>query len=92
MRAIWLQVEIPRWRKHGDGKLSHPQVRNVVSLSSDIVGNITTYTPLCTSIKGPMVSTRWYLGCLKGQLGGAGKQALMQDLELVYVALGSRGG
>ena len=28
----------------------------------------------CTSIKGlmAMVSIRWHLGCLKGQLGGAG--------------------
>ena len=25
-----------------------------------------TKTPQCTSIKGPMVSIRWYLGCLKG--------------------------
>ena len=28
--------------------------------------------PQCSSIKGLMVSVRWYLGCLKVQLGGAG--------------------
>ena len=31
--------------------------------------------PQCTSIKGLMVSIRWYLGFLKGQLGGAGSVA-----------------
>ena len=31
-----------------------------------------TYTPQCTSIKRLIVSIRWYLGSLKGQLGGAG--------------------
>ena len=28
-------------------------------------------TPECTSIRGLMVSIRWYLAFLKGQLGGA---------------------
>ena len=28
--------------------------------------------PQCTSIKGLMVSIRWYLRCLKGKLGGLG--------------------
>ena len=28
--------------------------------------------PQCTSIKGRIDSIRWYLGCLKGYLGGAG--------------------
>ena len=31
-----------------------------------------SYTPQCTCIKGLMVSIRWYLGFLTGQLGGAG--------------------
>ena len=33
---------------------------------------VITYTPQCTSIKGLMVSIRWYFWCLEGWLGGAG--------------------
>ena len=36
----------------------------------------TTYLPQCTSIKGLLVSIRWYLGFLKGQLAGAGNGTL----------------
>ena len=28
------------------------------------------YSTQCTTIKGIMVSIRWYLGCLEGQFGG----------------------
>ena len=31
-----------------------------------------TKTPQCSPMKGLIVSIRWYLGCLKGCLGGAG--------------------
>ena len=34
-------------------------------------GSMKAYTPQCTSIKGFMVSIRWCLGFLKGELGGA---------------------
>ena len=41
-----------------------------------------TYTPQCTSIKGLMVSSRWYLGCLRGYLGGAGRLGLEANRKL----------
>ena len=42
----------------------------------------------CTSIKGLMVSIRWYLGCLKGSLGGCSRSACR--IEEHFVVLGCR--
>ena len=40
------------------------------------------------SIKGLMVSIRWYLGCLKGYLGGAGR-LLYMSLSYMVVQIKS---
>ena len=44
--------------------------------------------PQCTSSKGLMVSIRWYLGCLKGQLGGAGNYCHIMASWSMYVREG----
>ena len=41
-----------------------------------------TYTPQRTTIEGPMVSIRWYLGSLNGLLGGAGRKQVTSKKEL----------
>ena len=49
------------------GSTKHPQPPPNYKYSPNILD-----PPICSFIKGLMVSIGWYLGLLKGQLGGAG--------------------
>ena len=49
------------------------------------------YTPQCTSTKNLMVSIRWYLGFLNGQLGAAGGDGMICDVLLWGRSVGAGG-
>ena len=59
-----------------DGRLPRPQLK--AKAKSQPRQSCST-----SIIKGPMVSIRWYLGFLKGQLGGAGMRSTF-ELVLVF--------
>ena len=56
-------------------------VLGIVAMSMLHIGSNCLDPPKCNLIKGLVASTRWYLGGLQGQLGGAGVQVSFGSVD-----------